>query len=231
MRRGAGRMTGAVLHGALVAALMAGSPAGARDALTPRQTHALTRWETALAAQPSATKVLQGWCDAHFPAHHLKIWAAPRESGSPMPPGLRTALGVGPDEPLGTRHITLICGWVPLSEADNWFVQSRLTPAMRTALAQTETPFGTVAAPLHFTREPLSSRRGPAEGCNRRTVLANRALLRLPSGEPLALVRECYQPNVLAPAGQVFGPPVLEPVPPVVVPLPLPQVVLPVASR
>jgi hypothetical protein len=38
--------------------------------------------------------------------------------------------------------VQLWCGDRLLSEADNWYVPSRLTPAMNTALETTDTPFG-----------------------------------------------------------------------------------------
>ena len=38
------------------------------------------------------------------------------------------APGIGPDEPVAYRHVRLRCGDHVLSEADNWYVPSRLTP-------------------------------------------------------------------------------------------------------
>jgi hypothetical protein len=99
---------------------------------------------------------------------------------------------LGADGPIGYRHVRLSCGDVVLSEAHNWYLPGRLTPAMNAALAASDTPFGKVAAPLHFTRRPLDSRRGRAPACPADTVLSHRALLRLPDGQPLALVVECY---------------------------------------
>ena len=63
---------------------------------------------------------------------------------------------------------------------------------MNTTLAQTDTPFGTVVAPLHFTRERLAARRGRMAECPAGTVLSHRAVLRRPDGLAISLVVECY---------------------------------------
>ena len=175
----------------------------------------LDNFEQTLAAQPSATKALQGWCEArHYSLEHpAQIVARRSRLGlSSLPPaGLREQLGVGPREPLQVRHVALFCGNALLSLADNWYVPARLTPDMNASLEKTYTPFGAVAASLHFTREPLASQRGAADGCAPDAVLTHRALLRLPDGRPLALVLECYQPDVLAPPGPINVQPPLAP--------------------
>ena len=149
--------------------------------------------EAALDAQPSATKALAGWCDVHHLAAPATISATPVKGEDASPSrNLATLLGVSHAEPLGYRHVRLACGGLVLSEAHNWYVVARLTPEMNARLATTDTPFGTVAAPLHFSRVPLASRFGRAENCPAGTILSHRALLRLPSGAPLALVVECY---------------------------------------
>jgi hypothetical protein len=63
---------------------------------------------------------------------------------------------------------------------------------MNRTLEASRTPFGKVAAPLGYVREPIDSRRGSAGGCPPGVVLSNRAMLRLPDGRPLALLVECY---------------------------------------
>ncbi len=171
----------------------------------------LGQFEQALAAQPSATKALRDWCDArrYSLAQPAKIIARrfPLALSIYPPAKLREQLGVGPDEPIQVRHVALDCGDALLSLADNWYVPSRLTPEMNATLDNSDTPFGTVAQPLHFTRQPMSSQRGAADGCTPDTILTHRALLRLPDGRPLALVLECYQPDVLAPPGPIIRPP------------------------
>lgn len=171
----------------------AGTAPGTPPAHLPRAT--LSSFERALSAQPSATRALAAWCESRF-----IDWPNPPDIAASMVPGpampppanARRLLGIGPEEPLGFRHVRLACGATVLSEAYNWYVPARLTAGMNHLLETTRTPFGKVAAPLAFTRTPLASRRGPAPGCPPGTILANRAVLRLPDGRGLALVLECY---------------------------------------
>lgn len=96
------------------------------------------------------------------------------------------------------RHVQLLCGTAVLSDAKNWYVPSRLAPAMNAALETTETPFGTVVRPLGFRRERLASRRGRAAECPAGTVLSHKALLRLADERAISLVAECYTSANLA---------------------------------
>ena len=68
---------------------------------------------------------------------------------------------------------------------------------MNKQLAGSEAPFGRVAAPLRFTRERIAKPWSGPELCPDQTILAHRALLRLPDGKPLAMVVECYTKEVL----------------------------------
>ena len=150
----------------------------------------LPAFEQTLAAQDSATAALGQWCAARRLAQPARITASPvRHADAPPPADLRRLLGPGAT---GYRHVRLSCGSLILSEAHNWYRPGALTLAMNAALATGNTPFGLVAGPLHFTRQPLDSRRGRAASCPARTILSHRALLRLPDGRPLALVLECY---------------------------------------
>ncbi len=149
--------------------------------------------ERTLGAHASATAALEEWCTARGFAPVPKITATLLTGEAPPAPSdLRERLGVGPDEPLGYRHVRLSCGERVLSVAHNWFVRSRLTPAMNPQLDTTDTPFDKVAAPLGFTRETLDARHGGEPGCPAGTVLSQIALLRLPDGAPLAYLTECY---------------------------------------
>jgi chorismate-pyruvate lyase len=114
---------------------------------------------------------------------------------------LRETLGIPGDEPVRLRHVRLACGAKVLSEATNWYVPARLTPAMNAALDSGTVPFGKVAAPLGFRRERLEARRGALPGCPRTTILSHRARLVLPDGQPLALVTECYTQENLGVVG------------------------------
>ena len=174
----------------------------AATACTGPQTRRLKRFEQTLAGQDSATAALRQWCAAEHIADPSLIVAVPvRDAVRAEPADLRAVLAVSGDEPLGYRHVRLMCGEMVLSEAHNWYVPGRLTPAMNAALAATDTPFGTVAAPLGFRRERLASLRGPSPDCPPETVLAHHALLRLPDGQPLAFLVECYTAANLARPG------------------------------
>jgi hypothetical protein len=150
--------------------------------------------ESALAAQDSATAALGDWCAAHRLADPPTITARQLAGETASPPGdVVRLLGNPPAETIGYRHVELSCGRPVLSVAHNWYVKDRLTPAMNAALDTSDTPFGKVVTPLHFTRERLAATRGAAPGCPAGTILSHRALLRLPDGQPLSLVVECYQ--------------------------------------
>lgn len=169
-------------------------------ALALAASSALPAFEQTLAAQDSATAALGAWCAARHMADPPTISAAPVKGEDALPPpDLDEVLKLGEDQPSGYRHVRLSCGGKVLSEAHNWYAPQRLTPAMNQLLDTTDTPFGKVASPLGFRRERLGAVRGSAAGCPRDTVLTHRALLRLPSGEPLALVVECYTPAALLP--------------------------------
>ncbi len=110
-------------------------------------------------ASHSATIALEQWCGDHAIALPAKIRAervrnAPEK---PIRPEQRAHLQVGPDEPIRYRRVRLACGSHVLSEADNWYVPSRLTPEMNRVLETSDTPFGKAVAALHFTRESLGA--------------------------------------------------------------------------
>lgn len=155
--------------------------------------HGLAAFERALAGQDSATAALTDWCRTRGIADPPQITARRLKAEIATPsPALRSQLGVGPEEPIRYRHVELRCGANVLSIAQNWYVASRLTPEMNAALASSDTPFGRVVAPLHFTRQRLESNRGQAAECPARTILSNRAVLKLADGTPISAVVECY---------------------------------------
>lgn len=107
----------------------------------------------------SATLTLEAWCGDHGIALPAKIKAervtnAPEK---PIRPEQRAHLQIGPDEPIRYRRVRLVCGAHTLSEADNWYVPSRLTEEMNRVLDSSDTPFGKAVAELHFTRESLGA--------------------------------------------------------------------------
>jgi hypothetical protein len=150
-------------------------------------------FEANLAAHSSATAALQLWCDKRGIAPGATI-AVEFMSGADAaaPTDIHATLGVSAEEPLGYRHVKLTCGALVLSEAHNWYVPARLTPEMNRQLAESQVPFGRIATSLQFTREPIASTRRGDPGCPLGAISTHRALLRLPQGEPLALVVECY---------------------------------------
>lgn len=109
-------------------------------------------------ASRSATRTLESWCADHQLAAPAKIKAeAVKGPEKPIRPEQRAHLQVGPDEPVKYRRVRLTCGTHVLSEADNWYVPSRLTPEMNRLLETTDTPFGKAVAALDFTRETLAA--------------------------------------------------------------------------
>jgi chorismate-pyruvate lyase len=153
----------------------------------------LSRFERTLATNDSATAALQQWCAKRGIAAPAVVQAeSDRSEREAASPAIRAALGVGLEEPLAYRHVRLRCGDAVLSDAKNWYVPARLTPAMNTTLETTRTPFGTVVRPLGFHRERLESRRGRAAECPAETVLSHKAVLRLSDGRGISFVTECY---------------------------------------
>jgi hypothetical protein len=172
--------------------LVAACADGSRDEV-------LGAFETNLAAHDSATEALRLWCSARGIAINPEITAQfVRDHDQPAPAGLRQIMDVSHDEPLGYRHVRLSCQGKVLSEANNWYVPGRLSSEMNRALAETDTPFGKVAAPLHFSRSALEMGPEVAKLCPSGSISMHRALLRLPDGKPLALVIECYTAANLA---------------------------------
>ncbi|MGH6797541.1 MAG: hypothetical protein ACREDI_04060, partial [Roseiarcus sp.] len=165
----------------------------------------------------SATLTLERWCADHRLADPAVI-VAERVSDAVKPASaeVRAALDVKPDEPLGYRRVRLKCGDHVLSEADNWYAPSRLTPEMNHVLETTDTPFGKAVAALHFRRHTLSAdllwrplpngwEMGAAAAPEEPGALAvpdrvleHRAVLSTPDGEPFSEVVETYTGEVLA---------------------------------
>jgi hypothetical protein len=137
-----------------------------------------------LLSHPSATLSLERWCGAHHLAPESRIVANLDRSASKAPSAeQRARLRVSTEEPVIYRRVRLACGGRVLSEADNWYVPSRLTPEMNRLLTETTTPFGRAVLDLGFHRELLS---------------ANLLWRPLPDGWEM-------QPNLPAPAGATLA--------------------------
>jgi len=200
------------------------SPAWRDDATTRLEALALLQSLNAeLLSHPSATLTLERWCGAHHLATEAKV-VAERVQGEdkPLPADARGQLQISADEPVRYRRVQLACGGHVLSEADNWYVPSRLTDAMNHELDTTDTPFGKVVQPLHFRRQTLSadllwsplpqgweteaalpSSHGATLAMPHH-VLQHRAVLFDQANRPFSLVVESYTSQVLA-----FVPPAL----------------------
>lgn len=145
---------------------------------------ALDALEAELTRGGIVTRVLEAWAGAPVRAERVAVHADASAA-------TRLRLRAAADEPIGFRRVRLMVGGAVLSEADNWFVPGRLTPAMRAALDHSDTPFGRVIAPLAPRRETLACERLAAD-----PVLRVRALVLGGDGTPLAEVVELYRSAV-----------------------------------
>lgn len=170
---------------ALLTGLAAGCTTVAPEALQP--------FEATLAARDSATAALEAWCARNQLGKPPEVTAAVLNVPVPREPAdARRLLRLSPQTRLAYRHVQLACGGTTLSMAHNWYVPERLTPAMNQALETSRVPFGKVAAPLRYRRERLDRLPRGSRECPAGTILGHRAMLRLPDGQPLALLVECY---------------------------------------
>ncbi len=170
-----------------------------------------------LLSHDSATMTLDRWCADHRLATPATVTAERvQEPDKAATAETRTALKVAPVAPVAYRHVRLRCGDHVLSEADNWYVPSRLTPDMNRALETSDVAFGRAVQALHFSRHTLSATllwrplpegwemtglpgllRGPRWLAVPHHVLEHRAVLATPDGTPFSLVVEDYTSAVL----------------------------------
>lgn len=149
---------------------------------------------------PSATLVLATWCARYHLAADPRIVAERVEAApKPAPESVRRNLLLAPGEALGYRRVQLLCGTQVLSDADNWYVPDRLTPAMNALLDHSDTPFGLAVQGLHFRRRTISSELlwHPGDRPMPDHVLRNVGLLTAESGTPISQVIENYTAAVL----------------------------------
>jgi len=172
-----------------------------------------------LLSHDSATLTLDRWCDTHKLASPARVTVQRvHDLEKPPTPEQRHLLGVSASERVAYRHVRLTCGERVLSEADNWYVPSRLTPEMNRALDTSDAAFGRVVQPLHFQRHTLSAKllwsplpegwemstSAAGDGSQASTlqvppeVLQHHAILTLPDGTPMSEVVETYTGAVLA---------------------------------
>lgn len=109
-----------------------------------------------LLASSSATLTLEAWCKDHGLASDPKVIATPAVGAQKeISAAQRENLKISASEPVKYRQVKLSCGDKVLSEADNWYVPSRLTADMNTQLETTNTPFGKVVLSLQPSRKTL----------------------------------------------------------------------------
>jgi len=145
-------------------------------------------------AADSATLTLEKWCADHAMAAEPKI-VARLVRGTDKPAGAETLARLGvTSADIKYRRVQLYCGAHLFSEADNWYVPSRLTPEMNRLLDETDTPFGKVVRPLAPYRRTFSSTmlHSPT------ALFEHAAVLYSASHQPIAEVRETYQRGTLA---------------------------------
>jgi len=168
----------------------------------------------------SATFTLERWCAEHDMAQDPRIRARlVRGAEKPVIPEQRRRLRVSEDEPIRYRRVELACGDHVLSEADNWYVPSRLAPEMNRLLDETDTPFGravqalqpfrqTFAVEVHWSPLPVGWERQPAlDLCATapagplaipHKLFEHRAVLYAADQTPFSEVVETYTEQVLA---------------------------------
>ncbi|HET6431145.1 hypothetical protein [Dyella sp.] len=205
---------------ALAAGASASPPAPAWPDTALARTEALALLQTLnadLLSHDSATLTLERWCGAHGMASPARVIAEhARGAARPLPDDLRAQLGLPADAPVAYRRVALRCGGHTLSEAENWYVPSRLTAAMNRTLERTDAPFGKVVQSLHFRRRTLSAvllwaplpagwERAPRLPADRAGALAipdrvlqHRAVLVDGEGRPFSALIETYTGQVLA---------------------------------
>jgi chorismate-pyruvate lyase len=176
---------------------------------------ALTRWRSAalieridadLLASTSATLTLERWCADHEIASPARILVEREKDAAQAPDARqRVLLGVTADAPVRYRKVRLKCGAHILSEAENWYVPERLTPAMNAALDGSDEPFGKVIRPLTPRRQtlalerhwsPVADKSSASAPCDT-NIFSHEAIVIGGDGKPLALVAEHYKLDLI----------------------------------
>jgi len=111
-----------------------------------------------LLSSSSATATLEKWCSDHRLAQEPKIIANRIKTIDKIPSlETRQRLNVDKNELVLFRHVELRCGEHILSEADNWYVPSRLSPEINKILEQSDVPFGKAIGSLKPIRKTFYS--------------------------------------------------------------------------
>ena len=178
------------------------TPSAAADPLVPRlDPFALTQALSAeLLGSQSATATLEHWCRDHHLADIPRIVAhvVRGASRTPSREQLRR-LDVGAERDVAYRRVRLQCGTHILSEADNWYVPGRLTSEMNRSLESSDTPFGTVVAPLQPYRRTFAVKLLWSDTARPMpdTLFEHHALLYTRDDRPFSEVAEVYRRDLL----------------------------------
>jgi chorismate-pyruvate lyase len=171
-----------------------------------------------LLASHSATSTLEQWRLERPSAGDAAIRAR-RVAGVDKPASAeqRERLEVGRRERVVYRRVELACGERVLSEAENWYVPSRLTAEIRKVLAESDTPFGRAVTALNPVRETFAVEvfwrpedlsaaldQPGFELAIPWRLFQHRALVYGDNRRPFSEVNETYTNEILA-----FGPPAL----------------------
>ena len=169
-------------------------------------------------ASRSATRTLEAWCRDHELAKEPAI-VAEVVKGAAKAPTLeqRERLQVSPEVEVRYRQVRLRCGDRVLSEAENWYVPSRLTAEMNRLLDTTGRPFGKVVQALEPYRQTFAVKmlwsplpegwergaRGAPTGNGGmlaipKALFEHRAILYTREHEPFSEVDEVYQGQLLS---------------------------------
>ena len=109
-----------------------------------------------LLSNRSATAVLEEWCADHHMAPISKITARLiNAQDKAISEDTRKRLHLELSDRVKYRHVQLSCGSHVLSEADNWYVPTRLTDQMNRELDSSDKPFGKIIAPLNQYRRTM----------------------------------------------------------------------------
>jgi len=151
-----------------------------------------------LLSADSATRALRKWCDDHRIGGDGPILAKKQPHADIVRPDdeLLNTLLLAPGEVIQHRRVTLSRSGIALSDCDLWWMPSRLGQGMAAELDNTDSPFGTVVAPLHPTRHTLYEAVLPTGHTH---ILEHRALVisGVSPRWPIAAVRELYRTELI----------------------------------
>lgn len=168
-----------------------------------RLTLALDRFDTLLQASSSATRTLIDWLTERHGGAVAELRARVRALDAPdHDDALLRRLGVNDWHEISYRRVWLVHQGRVMSAAENWYVAARLGDTMAARLSDGATPYGSVIAPLHPTRETFLAERLWRDDESETSALPpalmrHRALVRGGDGTPLCEVNEVYTRNIL----------------------------------